>query len=111
MKQRDIVLLPFPFSDQSGLKARPAVVLSNDKFNSANEDIIVCAITSNVDKSKYNVIIDQGDLERGYLYQKSAIKAENILKIKKHIIIKNIGAVNKDVLLKVLNIVKEIFWT
>ena len=32
IEQRDIVLLPFPFSDQSGFKVRPALVASNNTF-------------------------------------------------------------------------------
>jgi len=30
MKQRDILLVPFPFSGQSGIKVRPVVIVSND---------------------------------------------------------------------------------
>jgi hypothetical protein len=29
----DVVLLPFPFSDQSGSKRRPALILSIDAYN------------------------------------------------------------------------------
>ena len=108
MRQRDIVLLPFPFSDQSGMKVRPAIVISNDRFNATSEDVIVCAATSNIEKSKYTILIDQKDIEDGYLYQKSAIKAENVLKIKKSLIIKSIATVNKAVLTRTLDFVKEI---
>jgi len=110
VKQRDIVLLPFPFSDQSGLKVRPAIIISNNRFNATSEDVIVCAITSNIEKSKYTVLIDQKNLEEGYLYNKSAIKAENILKVKKSLIIKTIATVNKDILLRVVDLVKEILY-
>ncbi|MBI4152066.1 type II toxin-antitoxin system PemK/MazF family toxin [Candidatus Woesearchaeota archaeon] len=49
--QREIVLLPFPYSDLSGKKIRPVIVVSNDKFNSSSKDLIVCAITLNVPES------------------------------------------------------------
>src|SRR3989344_4012327 len=101
MNQRDIVLLPFPFSDQTGLKVRPALIISNDNFNKTGEDVIVCAVTSNIEKSKHTLLIDQKDLESGYLHQQSAIKAENILKIKKSLIIKVIAIVKRDVLTRV----------
>ena len=42
----DIVLVPFPFTDQTTTKKRPAVVVSSDVFNSQYADIIVMAITS-----------------------------------------------------------------
>lgn len=30
--QKEIVLLPYPFSDLEGKKVRPAVIVSNDKL-------------------------------------------------------------------------------
>jgi mRNA interferase MazF len=41
MTKGDIVLIPFPFSDLSGSKLRPAVVLVESEL-----DITVCFITS-----------------------------------------------------------------
>ena len=46
-KQRDIILIPFPYSDLTQNKKRPAIILSNGGYNHNNEDIICCAITSN----------------------------------------------------------------
>ncbi len=41
----DVVLVPFPFTDQSGTKKRPAVVVSSSAYNSARRDLIIMAIT------------------------------------------------------------------
>lgn len=41
----DVVLVPFPYRDRAGEKARPAVVLSGAAYN-ANSDLVVAAITS-----------------------------------------------------------------
>ena len=38
IRQKEIVLLPYPFSDLEGKKVRPAVILSNDKFNEKSEN-------------------------------------------------------------------------
>ncbi len=54
MKQKTIVLVPFPFSDQTGSKVRPALILSNNSFNKMSQDVLACAITSNITHSKYN---------------------------------------------------------
>jgi mRNA interferase MazF len=42
----DVVLVPFPFTDQIASKQRPAVVISTHGYNSARPDIILMAITS-----------------------------------------------------------------
>ena len=44
----DVVLVPFPFTDQSGIKKRPAVVLSSNNYNVSRRDLLIMAITSQV---------------------------------------------------------------
>jgi len=42
----DVVLVPFPFTNQTVSKQRPAVIISNVSYNQAKPDEIVMAITS-----------------------------------------------------------------
>ena len=46
--QGDVLLVPFPFTDHSGAKQRPAeaVVLSSNRYNRSHPDIILAPITS-----------------------------------------------------------------
>lgn len=44
----DVILVPFPFTDQSTTKQRPAVVISSSHYNTARPDLILLAITSQV---------------------------------------------------------------
>ena len=44
----DVVLVPFPFTDQSGTKKRPAVVVSSTGYNTNRYDIVIMAVTSQV---------------------------------------------------------------
>ena len=44
----EVVLVPFPFTDQSGSKKRPAVVVSSTGYNARRRDIMIMAITSQV---------------------------------------------------------------
>jgi mRNA interferase MazF len=44
----DVVLVGFVFSDESGRKLRPAVVVSARAYQRARQEVIVAAITSNV---------------------------------------------------------------
>jgi mRNA interferase MazF len=42
----DLVLVPFPFADQSAVKRRPAVVISSAAYHQARPDLLIMAITS-----------------------------------------------------------------
>jgi mRNA interferase MazF len=44
----DVILVPFPFTDQSASKKRPAVVVSSDQYDLRRPDVILMAITSQV---------------------------------------------------------------
>ena len=47
-KPGDVALLPFPFTDLTTTKQRPAVVISSEAFNARGYDIVVLAITSQI---------------------------------------------------------------
>ncbi len=47
-RQGDILLVPYPFTDQSGSKQRPAVVLSGAAYNRTHPDVILAPITSQI---------------------------------------------------------------
>ena len=42
----DIVLVPFPFTNQSAAKRRPAVVVSSQAYHAERADLIIMAVTS-----------------------------------------------------------------
>lgn len=44
----DVVLVPFPFTDQSGAKKRPAVIVSGSGYNTGRRDLLIMAITSQI---------------------------------------------------------------
>ena len=47
-KRGDVVLVGFVFSDESGQKLRPALVISSSAYNRGGKEVVVAAITSNV---------------------------------------------------------------
>ncbi len=49
-EQGDIVLVVFTFTDESGDKRRPAVILSTSDYHRSRQEAIIAAITSNVDR-------------------------------------------------------------
>jgi mRNA interferase MazF len=76
VKQREIILIKFPFSDLTGTKIRPALVISNNGYNESSLDAFVLAITSNLSPNLYKIIIENKDLENGNLPVKSAIRVD-----------------------------------
>lgn len=42
----DVILVPFPFTDQTTTKKRPAVVVSSNSYQRERSDLILIAITS-----------------------------------------------------------------
>ena len=91
MNQQDLVWVRLPFSDFSESKVRPALIVSNNKYNRNSKDVVVCAVTSNLAQSEYSVIIDAKNLSSGTLPLKSAIKADKILQIEKQLAIRPFG--------------------
>lgn len=47
-QQGEVVLVPFPFSDLSTTKVRPAVVVSGALYHATEPDVILAALTSRV---------------------------------------------------------------
>jgi mRNA interferase MazF len=46
----DVVLINFVFSDESGIKLRPAVIISSNSYLQGRKEAIISAITSQVDR-------------------------------------------------------------
>ena len=110
LSQGDLLLIPFPFSDQSGRKVRPVIIISKKEFNSSSEDVLVVGVTSNTHKDKYSLSFSNKDLKEGKLFADCSIKCGNILKVDKELIINKIGKIKleklKDIINKVLEIIK-----
>jgi len=44
------VLVNFVFADESGVKRRPAVIVSSETYNSGRDEVVIAAITSRTDR-------------------------------------------------------------
>ncbi|MCJ7494267.1 MAG: type II toxin-antitoxin system PemK/MazF family toxin [Deltaproteobacteria bacterium] len=47
-KRGDIVLVDFGFSEGTGSKKRPALIISSDNYHKGRQEVIVVAITGNI---------------------------------------------------------------
>jgi len=46
----DVVLVSFIFADETGVKRRPAVIISSDAYHTGRNEAIIAAITSRTDR-------------------------------------------------------------
>ena len=87
----DIVVLPFPFSDLSSSKRRPALVLVDLKGN----DMILCQITSKNIYDDMSVMIHTSDIENGLLNDTSNVRLNKLFTADENIILYKLGNLNK----------------
>lgn len=86
----DVVLVPFPFTDQTTNKKCPAVVISSDVYNAEYPDRIMMAITSQVSSIPKVGDIIIADWRSAGLLKASMIKPV-ITTIEKQLILKKLG--------------------
>ncbi len=101
LKQRDIILIPIPFTDLTSQKKRPAVIISNDSYNETHEDIVVVALTSNIEPRDFSLMLTGNDLEEGTLKVTSMIRVDKIYTLNKSIVLKTFGKVKPDILSRI----------
>lgn len=100
----DVVVIPFPFSDLSGNKRRPALVLATLPGN----DIILCQITSRNRKDKYTAALSLTDFISGGLPVDSYVRPNRIFTADKNIIVRKAGTIKKHVMKTVTDTVINI---
>jgi mRNA interferase MazF len=89
--QREIVLIPFPYSDLTGSMLRPAIIISNLNLNKS-QDRLCCLITSQ--PTKDGLLINKKSFEYGKLPLKSWVKTYRVFTINENIIKKKLCKVN-----------------
>lgn len=104
----DILIVPFPFSDLSGIEQRPVLVISSNEYNAECDDVVTCGITSNLKDFKYSVVIENNNLENGKIPAKSRVKADKMFTIEKSIIRKKIAKIDTEMLKNVESKLREV---
>ena len=103
-KQGTIVLVPFPFTDLSAAKVRPAVVLS---VKPTGSDVILAFISSKRKRGEYDVAIIP--TKANGLKMPSAIICNKIATLEKTIILGELGFAEKGVIRQVKSKLGMIF--
>jgi mRNA interferase MazF len=102
--QGDVVLVPFPFTDLSAVKQRPALVLSPLRLNKVRNDVVVAAITSQIPEiiAEDELLLSDTDLRTAGLPKASIIKLGKIFTIHQGLIRKKLGRVPDPTLENIL---------
>lgn len=90
MNKGDILLIPFPFTDLSGAKNRPALVLI-----SAENDVTICFITTQQKwQTEFDIEIEPSELNG--LKKSSLLRLNKIATVDKSLAIGLIGKLDKN---------------
>jgi mRNA interferase MazF len=108
-KPGELLLVPFPFTDQTQYKVRPVVVISNETYNRMTADVIGCGVTSNLTPTRFSLQITQASLAKGILKANSKIKVDAITALEKGLVIKKFGRLNKATIEKIKNHIRVLF--
>lgn len=103
MKRGDIVLFDFPFSDGTGSKLRPALVVQTDALNNLIQDTILAAITRTVHATPTQVLIDIStpDGARSGIRFTSVVDCKILLTVDKSFLHRSIGMLPASLLQQV----------
>ena len=110
-KRGDVVLVPFPFTDLSSAKQRPALVISADSFNATRDDALVAAITSQipVQRAVDEFMIPSGDLPACGLPKPSILRLSKLVALHRQLVIKRVGAMPEATLRGVMTQLRHLF--
>jgi mRNA interferase MazF len=85
-----VVLVPFPFTDQTTSKKRPAVIVSSNRYNQLRPDVILIAVTSQISSQTQIGDIIVSNWSSAGLIKPSAIKPV-LTTLEKTLVIKTLG--------------------
>ena len=85
----DVVVVPFPFSDLSGSKRRPALILAELR----GDDIILCQITTRA-RAGYAIDLAAQDFELGGILHDSEARPDKLFTAKRSLILSVVGRLN-----------------
>ncbi|MFH1773600.1 MAG: type II toxin-antitoxin system PemK/MazF family toxin [Methanobacteriota archaeon] len=100
----DVVVVPFPFSDLTQAKRRPALVIAGLE----GDDLILCQITSQQIADKYTISVDSEDFESGSLKQRSNVRPNRIFTADRRIILYQAGKLKHEKVNEIVERVIEI---
>ena len=104
-----IVLVPFPFTDLSATKRRPALVVSPDRFG--GDDFVLCAISSRVPEmlGPWDVSLMSSDVLDAALPRSSVILVGKLFTMHRRLVVGQFGRVTSAKQHEVLERLTQLF--
>lgn len=99
-----VVLVPFPFSDLSRTKMRPAVVLAD----AGRDDWILCQITSNPYGDEKAILVSENDFQSGALRVTSYARPGKLFTANASLIVDSVGELKTSTVRKMVEVIVEI---
>lgn len=106
-EQGDIVLVPVPFTDLSSQKRRPVIIISNDAYHRASDDVLVVAMTSSPKATPFGFRITSSDLVEGALNRPGLVRADKIYTLARSIVIKKFGTASPRIVEKIRALIES----
>jgi len=103
----DVVVVPFPFSQATGDKRRPAIVLASWDCVGTT-DYLLCLVSSQNVREPYILALDSSDIENGSLNRTSYVRPTYLFTVGESRILRKIGTLKPDKLTTVLETIKSI---
>lgn len=103
----DVILVPFPFTDGSSSKKRPAIVISSEGYDRSKPDVILIAVTSQVNTTLQFGEALVTDWSAAGLLKPSVIKPV-IATVEKNLVIRKLGKLEDPDLEVLENILQQI---
>ena len=100
MNRGDVVLVDWPYSDRTGSKLRPAVVIQADFLNELIDDTVLVLITSKK-HGLAEVEIDPAQETLSGLVQISYLAGMNLLTIDQVLVVRTLGVLSTETLEKI----------
>ena len=100
-----LILVPFPFTDLSATKRRPALVISPDRYNEKGEDLILLAVTSKFpsELSEIEIPLEKADLKEGILPKRSIVRLSKIFTMHSGLMVKKAGSLKDRKIREILD--------
>jgi mRNA interferase MazF len=97
VSQGDVDIVDFPYSDRTGTKVRPALVVQADQWNVTLDDTILALITSSQRRrvgaaTQFPVTLASSVGRQSGLRMDSVVQCDNLITVNQNLILRKLGS-------------------